>query len=114
MRNSNHETSRSCSIEVDEYAFVPSYTISSKKRVCAIEEHIIHYMSILVHNTISTTQVMVQMQCASKSFQYSLSVGTQKLHENLRKQCCPFHVETYVHYCTQSIGKRNCSRFFIL
>ena len=45
----------------------------------------------------------------SNSFEHPPNVGTQKLHEILRRQWCPSHFETYNVHCTQSIVKRNWS-----
>jgi hypothetical protein len=40
---------------------------------------------------------LAQHQCSSKSFEHPPKVGTQEL-QNLRRQWCPSHVESYVHH----------------
>jgi hypothetical protein len=39
----------------------------------------------------------MQGECARNLFDHPPNAKTQKMHKNLRKQCCPSHVETHVH-----------------
>jgi hypothetical protein len=47
----------------------------------------------------------MQGLCVSKLFEHLPNAGKQKLHQNLRRQWCPSHVERHAHYCTQGFEK---------
>jgi hypothetical protein len=61
------------------------------------------------HNTSIIKGMHMQGLCVSKLFEHLANVGTQKLHQNLRRQWCTSHIERHAHYCTQGFRKGNLS-----